>query len=424
MRLWVIVLALLIVAFLCVTWVGGGEVVVRETMGGVAVVLPPGPHLRVPLYHRAYHYDTTPITIDEALPIVTRDNASFKLPCRIAVHVSAGDALTFHRGRSGRDVVPYLQETTRNAIRDAAKEMSSDQILVPGAGALLGQRVSADLIGRGISDDGLTVSTPGPQVIFNAVVDYLSRKLPASARQLAEASLKTDANVALYHAAMGAVLEAEGKAGEAETQYQEALYLDPASPEPMSRLYMLYQTSKDPAALGKLQRLLEASIAKKKDSPVNHDWLGQVYLRSGQLDKAEMAFNTAIALSPKTPEFHVSLGTLRVRQNRLDDARAAYNDALALRPDFPLALFNLGVTWAVQGNLDKAIEAFEKADKAGPASVALLNSMAQAYEQKGDNVKAADALRRSLAQRPDQPDRAAELRKLEGRSPGPPPRKK
>jgi Flp pilus assembly protein TadD len=333
------------------------------------------------------------------------------------VHVSAGDALTFHRGRSGRDVVPYLQETTRNAIRDAAREMSSDQILVASAGALLGQRVSADLIGRGISDDGLTVSAPGPQVIFNAVVDYLNRKLPASARQLAEASLKTDPNVALHHAAMGAVLQAEGKTTEAEMQYQEALYVDPAAPEPMSRLYMLYQTSKDPEALGKLQRLLEASIAKKKDSPVNHDWLGQVYLRSGQLDKAEMAFNTAIALSPKTPEFHVSLGTLRVRQNRLDDARAAYNDALALRPDFPLALFNVGVTWAVQGDIDKAIDAFEKAEKAGPPTVALLNSMAQAYEQKGDNARAAEALRRSLALRPEQPDRAAELKKIEAQLP-------
>jgi tetratricopeptide (TPR) repeat protein len=86
---------------------------------------------------------------------------------------------------------------------------------------------------------------------------------------------------------------------------------------------------------------------------------------------------------------------------------------LALRPDFPLALFNLGVTWAVQGDIDKAIDAFERAEKAGPPSVALLNSLAQAYEQKGELPKAADALRRSLAQRPDQPDRAAELKKIE-----------
>jgi hypothetical protein len=47
--------------------------------------------------------------------------------------------------------------------------------------------------------------------------------------------------------------------------------------------------------------------------------------------------------------------------------------------------------------------------------VALLNAMAQAYEQKGDTAKAADALRRSLAQRPDQKERAADLRRLQAK---------
>jgi protein O-GlcNAc transferase len=214
---------------------------------------------------------------------------------------------------------------------------------------------------------------------------------------------------------MGAVLEGEGRRADAEAQYQEALFLDPTAPEPMSRLFLIYQTSKDPEALGRLQRLLEASIQKKKDSAVHHDWLGQVYLRTGQLDRAETAFNTAISLSPKTPEFHLSLGSLRVRQGRLDDALAAYEDALKLRPDFPLALYNIGVVHALQGNFDKAIDAFEGAEKAPPPNVALLNALAQAYEQKGDTAKAVDALRRSLAQRPEQPDRAAELKRLQAK---------
>jgi len=39
--------------------------------------------------------------------------------------------------------------------------------------------------------------------------------------------------------------------------------------------------------------------------------------------------------------------------------------------------------------------------------------MAQAYEQKGDMPRAAEALRRSLKDRPDQPDRVAALRRIE-----------
>ena len=85
---------------------------------------------------------------------------------------------------------------------------------------------------------------------------------------------------------MGEVLESEGKRGEAEQQYLEALYEDPVALEPMSRLFLLYQTTQDPAQIMKLQRLLTASLEKNKDSAIHHDWLGQVYMREGRLDQA------------------------------------------------------------------------------------------------------------------------------------------
>lgn len=413
MRRAVLVIALLLLVFVSVTWVPGSDVAVRESLGGERAALSPGLHLRLPLYHRVYVYDTSPVVIDEPVPIVTRDNATFRLPCRVGVSVSRGDVLTFHKGRSGRDTATYLRETVRAAIAAAVKTLSSDQILAPGPKTVLAQSVSADLLAHGISDDGLAVGSPGPQVLFNAVVDFLRRQLPASAQKLAASTLEASPKEALAHAAMGAVLESEGRRDEAEAQYMEALYLDPTAPEPMSRLFLLNQTSRDPEALGRLQRLLEASIEKKKDSAVHHDWLGQVYMREGRDDKAEMAFKTAIGLAPKTPEFHVSLGGLRVKQKKFDEARAAYNDALALRPGFPLALFNVGVTYAMQGNLDKAIESFEAAEKSAPPSVALLNSLAQAYEAKGETARAVETLKRSLQERPDQPARAADLKRLQ-----------
>jgi tetratricopeptide (TPR) repeat protein len=173
--------------------------------------------------------------------------------------------------------------------------------------------------------------------------------------------------------------------------------------------------SGDATALGRLQRMLEASIAKSKDSPMHHDWLGQVYMRTGQKDRAEMAFNAAIALAPQAPEYRISLGSLRAGQGRLPEAQAAYEEALKIKPDHPLALYNLGVAQAMQGHLDKAIASFEAAARATAPSVALLNAMARAYEEKGEPAKAADALRRSLAQRPDQKDREADLRRLQAK---------
>ena len=408
-----IVVILVVAGLSCITWVGAGTAAVRESLGGKTVVLPPGPHLRVPLYHRVYRYDTTPFTLDEALPIVTRDQATFKLPCRIVARVSPGDVMTFHAGRSGRDTATYLEETVRGAILSAARARTSDDLFLPASVAALGQQVSSDLISRGISDEGLTIGRPGPQVLLNVVMDNLRRQYPATARKLVEAALKEDPHQALFHAAMGSVLEAEGNPGGAEGQYLEALYLDPTALEPMSRLFVLSMRKGDPQTVGRLERLLIASLQKKKDSPVHHDWLGQVAMRMGQADKAELAFTTAINLAPKTPEFRVSLGTLRVQQKRYDDARAAYEEALKLKPDHALALYNLGVVAAMQNRIDEAIGFFERAAAAAPPSVALLNSMAQAYEQKGDMPRAAEALRRSLKDRPDQPDRVAALRRIE-----------
>jgi tetratricopeptide (TPR) repeat protein len=409
------VIAVLGALALSIVYIPGGQFAVRESHGGVATLLGPGIHLRVPLYHRLFRYDSAPVTLDQPLEIVTKDKASFRLPVTISVWASRGDLLTFHRGRTGREPRLYLEERVRDAVLAAARQLNADEILTPDAERRLAPAVSAELITRGIADDGLRVGRPAPQVIFNAVVDYLRRKFPASARRLAERALAENPNEALNHAAMGMVLEAEGQAAAAEQAYLEALYHDPASLEPMSRLYVMYQFTKDHEKVRRLERLLTASLAKNKDTAIHHDWLGQVYLRMGKMDQAELAFQTAMALAPKEPEFRISMAGLKLRQGKIEEARALYDEALALRPEHPLALYDLGVTYAMQGQLDKAIEFFHRAERAGPPSFALFNSIAQAYEQKGSLDHAAEYLRRSLALKPNQPDRREALKTIEAR---------
>lgn len=395
--------------------VPAGRFAVREAHGGAATPLGPGLHLRVPLYHHVYVYDSATVTVDQPVDIVTRDHAAFKLPVRISGHASPADVLSFHKGRSGREPRVYVEERMREAVVAAAKRFNADELLAPDIARRLAPLVSADLITRGISDDGLVVGNPSPRVVFNAVVDYLRRKFPASARVLAERSLAANPKEAMFHAAMGAVLEAEGKRAEAEQEYLEAVYLDPVVLEPMSRLYIMYQATRDPAKIARLERLLVASLEKKKDSAIHYDWLGQVYMREGQYDKAELAFTTAIGLAPKEPEFQINLGSLKAKQGKLDEGIAAYQKALELRADHPLALFNLGAVYAIQGQIDRALEFFHRAERAGPPSHTLLNSLAQAYQEKGQLDRAAEYLRRSLEIRPNQPDRRAELKKIEAR---------
>ncbi|HEU4401807.1 MAG TPA: tetratricopeptide repeat protein [Candidatus Polarisedimenticolia bacterium] len=412
-RLVLIVVALL--AALTVVYIPAGQLAVRESYGGAATPIGPGLGFRLLFYQRVYRYDTQPEVIAEDLQVVTKDNASFQLPVKVSARVSPGDLLTFHRGSAGREQRVYIKEQVSDAVRQTVRGLPADEALMPDAGRGLSQAVSANLIGRGIADDGATIGRPAPRVVLNAVLDDLRRRFPASARRLAERSLASDPKEALYQTALGTVLEAEGKTSEAERAYLDALYLDPAAAEPMSRLYLMYQVTTDPQKILRLERLLEASLEKNRDSAVHNDWLGQVYMRMGRNDRAEQAFNTAIALSPKEPEFRVSLGSLKARTGKLDEARAAYEQALALRPNQPLALFNLGSLAAMKGDLDKAIDYFHQAEKAGPPNHALFNSLAQAYEAKGDLARAAEYLKGSLKIKKDQPDRQAALKRIEAK---------
>ena len=406
----VALLALLAINF---AYVSAGEFAVREGPGGSAEPLGSGLHLRVPLYHRLYVYDGAPVSLDASVDVVTKDSATFKLPVRITARASQGDALTFHKSRSGREPRLFIEERLQAAVVAAARTFNADELLSPQIARHMGPLVSADLITRGIADDGLVVARPEPRVVFNAVVDYLRRGFSASARALAERSLQDDPNQAMYLAAMGEVLEAEKKRDEAEQKYLEALFADPTALEPMSRLYLLYQGSREPAKIMKLERLLVASLEKKKDSAIHHDWLGQVYLREGKYDKAAQAFQTAISLAPQEAPFRVNLGGLQAKQGKLDEAIATFQKALELKPDQPLALFNLGSVHALKGDMDKALEYFQRAERAGPPTHSLLNSIAQVYEQKGQLDRAAQYLRQSLALRPDQPDRRAMLKRIE-----------
>jgi len=412
--LWGLV-AVAAIAAASVRHVPSGGAAVREGPGGTMVPVGPGFHLRIPLYQRMYVYDGASVVLDGPVDIVTKDHAAFKLPVRIAGRASPGDVLTFHRGRSGREPRVYIQERMTAAVAAAVRGFSADEILAPGIDRRLGPLVSSDLISLGIADDGLQVKDPAPQVVFNAVVDYLRRKFPSSARALAERSLKASPREALFHAAMGEVLETEGKKDEAEKEYLEALYEDPTCLEPMSRLFFLYQSSQYPAKIMKLERLLEASVEKDKTSAIHHDWLGQVYMREARYDQAELSFHSAIGLAPKEAEFQINMGGLRAKQGKLDEAITAFQKALELKPDHPLALFDLGTVYALQGNMDKAIETFHRAERAGPPNVPLFNSMAQAYEQKGQLEPAIAYLKRSLALRPQQSDRQAELKALEAK---------
>ena len=403
----------ILIAIPLVTFVYIPGAAVRESFGGSAVALRRGVHLRLPLYHRIHRYPATPILIDEGVEIVTKDQASFQIPVRVAAWPSPGDLLTFHTACSGREPGAFIRERVREAVQASASALNADQLLMTDVERQLVPALSADLLGQGIADDGVVIGRPSPRVMLNAVVDYLARKFPASARRLAEFALAEDPEEPLYHTALGFVLESESRADDAERAYMDALFLDPSRIEPMSRLFIFHHARSDPDSLRRLERLLLAALDKSPDSAVHHNWIGTLLMRTGRHAEARNAFMNAVRLSPDDAQFHISLGGIEIQEGRLEEARTALQEALRLRPNHSLALFNLGVSFAIEGRLDEAIEQFHNAERIGPSTHPLLNALAQAYEEKGLLDRSADYLRRSLALHADQPDRRAALSRIE-----------
>jgi Flp pilus assembly protein TadD len=87
-------------------------------------------------------------------------------------------------------------------------------------------------------------------------------------------------------------------------------------------------------------------------------------------------------------------------------------------PEHAEALAGLAASLARMGRMAEAAPYFERALAAGLRTPAVLNGLAFARLESGDNVGALRALRDSLALRPDQPDVARVARELAaGRGP-------
>ncbi|KPJ60018.1 MAG: hypothetical protein AMJ46_08785 [Latescibacteria bacterium DG_63] len=78
-------------------------------------------------------------------------------------------------------------------------------------------------------------------------------------------------------------------------------------------------------------------------------WLGQFYLESGELDKAEQHYLTLLDEYPADPEIHYQLGVVHMEMERWDDAIANFRRAIELNRSFQHAYYALADTYAGLG---------------------------------------------------------------------------
>ena len=169
----------------------------------------------------------------------------------------------------------------------------------------------------------------------------------------------------LAHFELGAVEAEQGQFTEAVTQLQEAARLQPGMVEAyleLGRVYRILERSEDSKAAYRKAVELKSDqvsalygLARNPQDPREAAELfakiRQLQARSGQSGKADDANGEGIRL---------------MAEGRLGEALSAFRRALADNPTFALAAYNVGVVLARQGALLEAVEAFRTAIRLRP----------------------------------------------------------
>jgi tetratricopeptide (TPR) repeat protein len=131
---------------------------------------------------------------------------------------------------------------------------------------------------------------------------------------------------------VGMILQMQGKAAEAQKQYEKVLTMDARSPVAANNLAWMYGESGSNLDLA--VQLAQTAKAGLPEAPEVDDTLGWVYYRKNLPGLALAPLQRAVGKSPKDPVYHYHLGMVYAKSGDAAQAKASLQKALALDPAF------------------------------------------------------------------------------------------
>jgi len=159
--------------------------------------------------------------------------------------------------------------------------------------------------------------------------------------------------------AAGQVAEAQNNPNLAIQQYQQALQIDPEHKATLYRLGVIYAELKQyPQAIDAWQRYLKAT----GNSATAYADLAFCYELSGDIDKAETAYQSGLAKDPKCAPCRVNYGLLLARRGRVNEAITQWQSVLTEAEIH----YNLGGVYSLAGRNEQAKIEYKKALELDP----------------------------------------------------------
>jgi tetratricopeptide (TPR) repeat protein len=136
--------------------------------------------------------------------------------------------------------------------------------------------------------------------------------------------------------------------------------------------------------------------------------LGSAFFQRGYFDQAQASFRQALRDDPSSAEAQYGLGSVYLKQDKLAEAGASFEQALKLRATYPdtrpNAWNNLGLLATRDGRTADAIRDFEEALRLNSNHWIALENLGNAYRQQKRWPEALEALQRTVAARPQDPE--------------------
>jgi Flp pilus assembly protein TadD len=142
-------------------------------------------------------------------------------------------------------------------------------------------------------------------------------------------------------------------------------------------------------------------IAVRPDSPIGHNNMGNVLLRRGDIEGAQLQYSIAVRLRPTYAEAHANLGAALASRGEYARAITEYRQAAELRPGDPETENNWGVSLSQSGKPAEAIAHFSNAVTVNPRNAQAHVNWGNALVRLGRTAEAEAHYRDALTWQPD-----------------------
>jgi protein O-mannosyl-transferase len=176
---------------------------------------------------------------------------------------------------------------------------------------------------------------------------------------------------------LGVVLAQKKQYAEALRCFQRSLALDPAAPDTHLNLGAAYA---EQGLMQEAEIQFRAVVALAPLYVHAHNVLGKLYFDQGRLSEAQEQFSQSIAMEPNIAAYD-HLGYIFLRWGDRDQAERAFQAALSLNPADSSAHFSLGSIYAASGRREQAIREYLAGLESDPQDTGALEALEKLRNQ-------------------------------------------